>query len=832
MQLNRALLSTLENFPVAREHVSQTVRPMQSPLPPGRLPQTFRPKAVPKVRPKATYNTELGNHWPDLLDDSKTRAYLAYVRERMRAGERHPAPGGGSSYHSRRIAVETSAHASQELHTKESEGDATTRASAGQDAPQSFSDGEGCEDNPPLPSLVDAETWKASPGPVGKAPDARDSTPTIHQRTVIIPAPRPDPSSPRHLSKLSAGFPLEHYLPQIEGGRAARGATESLLNSTTADGPGYVQKVVWRDAQSWEALHTGEFPDDIVVQVDGMEDQLISSLKPSSAGASLADVGSGASAARRLKSEQAPRRLFMRYSSETSQWVASSGAPSESLTGTRGTRSTPASVGGTGTRSRRRRLETPATLAESNPAETEKLDVQDQILGKAPSPPLGPTARGELSDAGADVDALRPTVGSGGTKASDSLETSITEESPGGQAPPDGHPGVLPNGFPRKSPLEPLLESPPRPGISDHEKPFAATEHAKYTSARIHSTSPSPPPRLESPATSFSPTRLTASILGPSLGVSLRPKEGAEADTRDPQELEEMFAGALRKDLSRELSRVERALQARLRVVLERRKQDLENVRTTILAQQNEILDQIASLQGKLAKETQIATTGRRNLGEKLEICMSKAMLFSTLPTIDEGLIQDLQTDYSQISKEIGIWISAGYEQCASLTCEGSAGDTSRYVMFPCGDSVCKTCFLKTRPDTLCPICKHKVTSIVKAKGRGGEHYPFNDQKELLPTSALSVACTRIRTLIGCLRDFAALLLQTFSEHTPESYSPEPPTAPPGAQGSPPRGASRGVSRGASRSPSRNQATKNSGCVKTEGAAGGGVRTPAPAQPP
>jgi len=252
----------------------------------------------------------------------------------------------------------------------------------------------------------------------------------------------------------------------------------------------------------------------------------------------------------------------------------------------------------------------------------------------------------------------------------------------------------------------------------------------------------------------------------------MRVDDMADSNHQTKKQLEEMFGSALKLDLSHELSRVEQALQARLRVVLERRKRDLEHVRTTVLAEQNELLDQIASLQGKLAKETQIATTGSRNLGEKLEICMSKTMLFSTLPTIDEGLIKDFQTDYSQMSKEVGVWISAGYEQCMALTCEGCAGDTSRYVVFPCGDSVCKACFLNLQPGALCPVCKRKISSIVKAKGRGGEHYPFNDPKELLPTTALSVACTKIRTLIGCLRKFTMLLLKTFSDHTPESYSP------------------------------------------------------------
>ncbi|EFO64905.1 Hypothetical protein GLP15_4256 [Giardia lamblia P15] len=215
--------------------------------------------------------------------------------------------------------------------------------------------------------------------------------------------------------------------------------------------------------------------------------------------------------------------------------------------------------------------------------------------------------------------------------------------------------------------------------------------------------------------------------------------------TSDISAMYAKFIGTLQEELAKKLKSVERDLQSGVKTATNQRKAEYENVRLTITENKNEIMKRISYIQESIKATLAAHKSGAKNLEKKVQLSLARAGIHERIPQIGQAIIEKLKDIYCVLSRCLGNWVAMGYEQCTAVTCQGTAGNGIRYILFPCGDSVCDSCH-SVNP-TICPICLKKYELSVRAD----DSHCFNGPSSMLPTHMITSSCSRLRDLLLCI---------------------------------------------------------------------------------
>lgn len=215
--------------------------------------------------------------------------------------------------------------------------------------------------------------------------------------------------------------------------------------------------------------------------------------------------------------------------------------------------------------------------------------------------------------------------------------------------------------------------------------------------------------------------------------------------TSDISAMYAKFIGTLQEELAKKLGSVERDLQNRVKTATNQRRAEYENVRLTITENKNEIMERISYLQASIKATLAAHKSGAKNVEKKVQLSLARAGIHERIPQIGQTIIEKLKDIYCVLSRCLGNWVAMGYEQCTAVTCQGAAGNGIRYILFPCGDSVCDSCH-SVNPTT-CPICLKRYELSVKAD----DSHCFNGPSSMLPTHMIANSCSHLRDLLLCI---------------------------------------------------------------------------------
>lgn len=308
----------------------------------------------------------------------------------------------------------------------------------------------------------------------------------------------------------------------------------------------------------------------------------------------------------------------------------------------------------------------------------------------------------------------------------------------------------------------------PEPSTSDE---WITVEQAPFVEPLTHDRfffAPTLKPRHENDASSrlMTPSRTispgdTRQMLRPSPTVTSRDilrEEVRKAMNPEFQDMYTDFVRTLQADIAKRLKELERALHHRVRETLFTRRQELAQLQANVSSNKHELLLKMQRLQEAIQLATMAQKKGSKNLDHKVQLSLLKCGIHEQIPQIQQGLIKEIQAAYCALSRCIGIWISTGYEQCVSISCPGLTGDGRRFILFPCGDSICSQC-LATNPEA-CPICLQAYDDAVEVRAS----MPFNGPRETLPTQALGDVCTRIREMLVLALELNSVEIQGYAD--------------------------------------------------------------------
>lgn len=242
-----------------------------------------------------------------------------------------------------------------------------------------------------------------------------------------------------------------------------------------------------------------------------------------------------------------------------------------------------------------------------------------------------------------------------------------------------------------------------------------------------------------------SPSRLVQAPQNDSLTSSTNKVLLAEIQryiTDDISSMYTKFVGTLQEELAKKLVSIEKDLQGKVKTLVNQRKAEYENVRLNIAENKSEIMERISYLQESIKTILAAHKSGAKNVEKKVQLSLARAGIHERLPQISQTVIEKLKHFYCTLSRCLGNWVAMGYEQCTAITCQGVAGNGIRYILFPCGDSVCDRC-QSANPST-CPICLRKYEFSVKAD----DSHCFNGPPSMLPTRVITNSCSRLRDLL------------------------------------------------------------------------------------
>ncbi|TNJ29191.1 hypothetical protein GMRT_14958 [Giardia muris] len=266
--------------------------------------------------------------------------------------------------------------------------------------------------------------------------------------------------------------------------------------------------------------------------------------------------------------------------------------------------------------------------------------------------------------------------------------------------------------------------------------------------------------RLMTPSHVISPGD-TRQMLRPSPTATSRDflrEEVRKAMNPEFQDMYADFVRTLQADITKRLKELERALHHRVRETLFTRRQELAQLQANVSSNKHELLLKMQRLQEAIQLATMTQKKGSKNLDQKVQLSLLKCGIHEQIPQIQQGLIKEIQAAYCALSRCVGIWISTGYEQCVSISCPGLTGDGRRFVLFPCGDSICSQC-LTTNPEA-CPICLQAYDEAVEVRAS----MPFNGPRETLPTQAIGDVCTRIREMLVLALELNSVEIQGYAD--------------------------------------------------------------------
>lgn len=217
--------------------------------------------------------------------------------------------------------------------------------------------------------------------------------------------------------------------------------------------------------------------------------------------------------------------------------------------------------------------------------------------------------------------------------------------------------------------------------------------------------------------------------------------------TNDTMNMYAKFIGTLQEELAKKLSSIEKDLQNKIKALAKQRKAEYESVRVNITKNKGDIMSRISYLQDSIRTVLAAHKSGAKKVEKKVQLSLARAGIHERIPQISQVVIEKIKHLYCALSRCLGNWVAMGYEQCTAITCQGTAGNGVRYILLPCGDSICDTC-QSTNP-SICPICLRKYELSIKAD----DSYYFNGSSTMLPTRIITSICSRLREILLSLME-------------------------------------------------------------------------------